>query len=172
MHYMLVVLVACMIANVATAHDDDGERIRIKGTSIGLFTQFNNLGLSQGRVVSDVGLDGTFEITVGDIIRTGRFSFPHLLVANLEFPPEGGPPTFLSGHVAGATVWFFDDGVVCDGPLSGDFDETGGNLLAKGKLDCTDGTRLKIDVQDVEVIPGVSVESKIRGKLFIPDEDD
>ena len=65
-----------------------------------------------------------------------------------------------------------NDGVVCDGPLSGDFDETGGNLRTKGKLDCTDGTSLKIKVQDVEVIPGVSVESKIKGKLIIPDEDD
>ena len=60
MHYMLVVLGACMIANVATAKDDDGEQIKIKGTRIGMITQFDNLGLSQGRAVSDVGLDGRF----------------------------------------------------------------------------------------------------------------
>ena len=163
--YLLVGIAVSLFATSAAAGDDSGNRVRIHGTSMGMFTQHDGLGLSQGRAISDVGINGTFEIMVGDSIRTGRYAFPHLLVVNLEFPSGGGPPIFLSGGVIGATAWFFDDGVICNGRLAGDFDETGFNLLTKGKLECTDGSRLKIRIQDIEVVPGVSVTSEIRGKL-------
>lgn len=71
----------------------------------------------------------------------------------VEFPPDDGPLIFLSGYATGASVLFFDDGVVCTGAEAGDFDETGFNLETLGKLECTDGTRIKMTTRNVALEP-------------------
>ena len=171
-HCMLATLLASMMAGTASADDEDRSRVKIEGTATGMFVQSEGLGLSQGRFASSNEISGTFSIWAGHTMRTGRFTFPHLLIANLEFPEEPGPPTFLSGDATGAIVWFFDDEVVCDGALAGDFDETGFNLLAKGKLECTDGSRIRLKMRDVSVPGADMVEFDIKGRLISPGEDD
>ena len=169
---MTSVLLLFAFAGNALAGDYDRERIKIKGTATGMFVQREELGLSEGRFVASVDVAGTFSIWAGDTMRAGRFTFAHLLVANLDFPDEPGPPTFVSGDATGAIVWFFDDGVVCDGALAGDFDETGFNLLAKGRLECTDGSKFRVKMRDVSQQPGDMLEYDIKGRLILREEDD
>ena len=142
------------------------------GTASGMFLQRDELGLSQGRFAASVDIAGEFSIWVGDTIRTGRFTFPHLLIANLEFFPPPAPPNFVSGDATGAIAWFFNDGVVCDGALAGDFDETGFNLVAKGELNCTDGAKIRLKMRDVTVRPSEMVEFEINGRLIVGEEDE
>ena len=156
-HYITATVVACLFAGSAMADHDDGERVKIKGEATAMFAHQAPNPPIQGRFASSIDLHGDFTILAGDMQRTGRFQFPHLLIANLEFPPptEENPrpaPIFLNGDARGAIVWYFhDNGAVCDGKFGGDFDETGFNLLAKGKLDCTDGTRIRLKMRDITV---------------------
>lgn len=142
------------------ADDDDGNRVR--GSTTGYFTQFDFLNDVDGNLLFNVNIEGTFALRVGRIERSGTFKYPHIL----QVPPGGEG----LGTIAGVGFWTFENGLTCIGDLGGPIGPNGGHY--SGRLRCSDGSTLKLSIRDEEVVPGVQVISKVRGRLFYETDDD
>lgn len=152
------------LALISSTQAPGHEKSRVTGSYSAAFVQLALVNEHDGFLYFDVTIAGPFELTVGNMHRTGTVTYPHIakIIADFADLEEGENP----GALRGGAVWVFDDGTTCLGFVGGDLVPPLGFHRGQGEFDCSDGSTLRLKVTDTSVDPAVGVEADLSGVLL------